>query len=116
MDIDVFVSYHASNLHIVEKIVSKLENNGLNCWYASRDISGDYVGSITTAIKSCRVFILVLDKETGEITHERFYNIVNYLNENDILVLNNTKVIPARIYGVKESTGAKIELLILNNE
>ena len=40
--------------------------------------------------------LLVLDKETGEITHERFYNIVNYLNENDILVLNNTKVIPAR--------------------
>ena len=59
--------------------------------------------------------LLVLDKETGEITHERFYNIVNYLNENDILVLNNTKVIPARIYGVKEATGAKIELLILKN-
>ena len=59
--------------------------------------------------------LLVLDKETGEITHERFYNIVNYLNENDILVLNNTKVIPARIYGVKEATRAKIELLILKN-
>ena len=59
--------------------------------------------------------LLVLDKNTGEITHERFYNIINYLDSNDILVLNNTKVIPARIYGVKESTGAKIELLILKN-
>ena len=59
--------------------------------------------------------LLVLDKKTGEITHEHFYNIIKYLDENDILVLNNTKVIPARIYGVKESTGAKIELLILKN-
>lgn len=59
--------------------------------------------------------LLVLDKKTGEITHEKFYNILNYLDSNDILVLNNTKVIPARIYGVKEATGAKIELLILKN-
>ena len=59
--------------------------------------------------------LLVLDKNTGEIIHEHFYNIVNYLDENDILVLNNTKVIPARIYGLKESTGARIELLILKN-
>ena len=59
--------------------------------------------------------LLVLDKETGEIKHERFFNIINYLDSNDVLVLNNTKVIPARIYGIKESTGAKIELLILKN-
>jgi len=59
--------------------------------------------------------LLVLDRKTGEITHEHFYNIINYLDENDILVLNDTKVIPARINGVKESTGAKIELLILKN-
>lgn len=59
--------------------------------------------------------LLVLDKNTGEIKHERFFNIINYLGPNDVLVLNNTKVIPARIYGVKETTGAKIELLILKN-
>lgn len=59
--------------------------------------------------------LLVLDRKTGDITHERFYNIINYLDSNDILVLNNTKVIPARIYGIKETTGAKIELLILKN-
>ena len=59
--------------------------------------------------------LLVLDRKTGQITHERFYNIINYLDSNDVLVLNNTKVIPARIYGIKESTGAKIELLILKN-
>jgi S-adenosylmethionine:tRNA ribosyltransferase-isomerase len=59
--------------------------------------------------------LLVLDRKTGNITHEHFYNIINHLDSNDILVLNNTKVIPARIYGVKEKTGAKIELLILKN-
>ena len=59
--------------------------------------------------------LLILDKNTGEIKHEVFHNIINYLDSNDILVLNDTKVVPARIYGIKEKTGAKIELLILKN-
>ena len=57
--------------------------------------------------------LLVLDKETGNITHESFFNIINYLNEGDVLVLNDTKVMPARILGTKEDTGAVIELLML---
>ena len=57
--------------------------------------------------------LLVLDKETGEITHESFSNIIDYLNEGDVLVLNDTKVMPARILGTKEDTGAVIELLML---
>ena len=57
--------------------------------------------------------LLILDKETGNVTHEKFYNIINYLGPNDVLVMNNTKVIPARIYGIKESTGAKIVFNIL---
>ncbi len=57
--------------------------------------------------------LLVLDKETGEIKHESFSNIIEYLNEGDILVLNDTKVMPARILGTKEDTGAVIELLML---
>ena len=59
--------------------------------------------------------LLVLDKETGEITHEHFNNIIDYLTDNDVLVLNDTKVIPARLYGVKEDTGAVIELLMLKD-
>ena len=51
--------------------------------------------------------LLVLDKKTGEITHERFDHIINYLNKGDVLVINNTKVIPARLYGIKEETGIK---------
>lgn len=55
--------------------------------------------------------LMVLNKETGEIEHHHFYEIINYLHEGDMLVLNNTKVIPARLYGTKVDTGAVIEVL-----
>lgn len=57
--------------------------------------------------------LLVLDKETGEIEHKVFTDIVEYLHEGDCLVLNNTKVIPARLMGTKIETGAAIEVLLL---
>lgn len=57
--------------------------------------------------------LMVLDKYTGEIQHKIFKNIVDYLKPGDCLVVNNTKVIPARLYGVKEGTEAKIEILLL---
>lgn len=57
--------------------------------------------------------LLILDKKTGEIKHEVFKNIINYLNEDDVLVINDTKVIPARLYGEKEETKALIEVLLL---
>lgn len=57
--------------------------------------------------------LLVLDKETGNISHTHFLNIVDYLNEGDVLVLNDTKVMPARIIGTKTDTNAVIELLML---
>ena len=59
--------------------------------------------------------LLVLDKETGEITHEKFNNIISYLNKGDVLVINNTKVLPARLIGVKEDTNAVIEVLMLKD-
>ena len=59
--------------------------------------------------------LMVLDKQTGEIKHEVFHNIINYLEKDDILVLNDTKVLPARIIGEKEDTNAVIELLLLKN-
>ena len=58
--------------------------------------------------------LLVLDKETGETSHHVFKEIVNYLNPGDCLVINDTKVIPARLIGAREGTGAKIEVLLLN--
>ena len=57
--------------------------------------------------------LLVLGKEDGSITHRHFTDILAYLREGDCLVLNNTKVIPARLYGTREGTGASIEVLLL---
>lgn len=57
--------------------------------------------------------LMVLDKKTGEIEHKKFYDIIDYLNKGDTLVLNNTRVMPARLIGEKENTGGKIEFLLL---
>ncbi|MDE7253928.1 MAG: tRNA preQ1(34) S-adenosylmethionine ribosyltransferase-isomerase QueA [Acetatifactor sp.] len=57
--------------------------------------------------------LLVLDKDTGEVSHHVFREIVDYLNPGDCLVLNNTKVIPARLLGEREGTGAHVEVLLL---
>ena len=57
--------------------------------------------------------LLVLDKKTGETEHHVFREIVDYLDPGDCLVINDTKVIPARLIGAKEETGAKIEVLLL---
>lgn len=57
--------------------------------------------------------LMILNKETGEIEHKIFKDLTNYLNEGDCLILNNTRVIPARIFGVKKETGAVVEFLLL---
>ena len=57
--------------------------------------------------------LMVLDKESGDVTHRHFYDIKEYLQPGDCLVINNTKVIPARLYGEREETGGKIEILLL---
>lgn len=59
--------------------------------------------------------LMVLDKKTGRIEHKHFYDIINYLEEGDTLVLNDTKVLPARLIGEKEETKAVIEILLLKN-
>ncbi len=59
--------------------------------------------------------LLVMDRHTGAIDHQHFNQIVNYLDPSDVLVLNDTKVIPARLIGYKEITRAQIELLLLKN-
>lgn len=59
--------------------------------------------------------LLTLDKQSGDIRHQTFADIIDYLNPGDTLVLNDTKVIPARLFGAKEDTGAKAEVLLLKN-
>ncbi len=58
--------------------------------------------------------LMVVDRKTSQIRHAKFTNILDYLNPGDVLVLNDSRVRPARLIGVKEETGAKIELLLLN--
>ncbi|MEL7657763.1 MAG: tRNA preQ1(34) S-adenosylmethionine ribosyltransferase-isomerase QueA, partial [Bacillota bacterium] len=57
--------------------------------------------------------LLVVDRKTGKLEHKHFYDIIDYLNPGDCLVMNNSKVIPARLFGIKEKTGAKIEFLLI---
>lgn len=59
--------------------------------------------------------LLVMDRKTGEMEHRHFYDIVEYLHPGDCLVLNNSRVLPARLYGLKTDTGARVEFLLLHN-
>lgn len=59
--------------------------------------------------------MMKIDRQSGEIFHDRFYNICNYLKKGDLLVLNDSKVFPARIYGVKKSTEVEVEFLLLKH-
>lgn len=69
----------------------------------------------TPILKRDESRLLVLDRLTGDIKHKTFKDIVEYLNKDDVLVLNDTKVMPARLIGVKESTNAVIEILLLKS-
>lgn len=69
----------------------------------------------TPLLKRDESRLLVLNKETGEVEHKKFYNIIDYLEKGDTLVVNDTKVLPARLIGVKEETKAVIEILLLKN-
>ena len=60
--------------------------------------------------------LLVLNKNSGDITHDRFSNMLNYLNKGDVLVLNDTSVLPARLFGIKKDTLAAIEILLLKQK
>lgn len=60
--------------------------------------------------------LMVLDRQTGDVEHRHFTDILEYLHQGDCLVINNTKVIPARLFGVKEDTQAKIEVLLLKRK
>jgi S-adenosylmethionine:tRNA ribosyltransferase-isomerase len=57
--------------------------------------------------------LMIVHKDTGKIEHKVFKDIIKYFNDKDVLVFNNTKVFPARLYGNKEKTGAEIEVFLL---
>ena len=57
--------------------------------------------------------LMVIDRKTGTIEHKMFKDVIDYFDEGDVMILNNTKVFPARMYGNKEKTGARIEVFLL---
>src|SRR5829696_4811706 len=57
--------------------------------------------------------LMVIDRKTKTIEHKMFRDVINYFDDGDVLILNNTKVFPARLYGNKEKTGARIEVFLL---
>jgi len=57
--------------------------------------------------------LMVVDRKTKKITHKKFKDIINYFDDGDVMIMNDTKVFPARMYGNKEKTGAKIEVFLL---
>ena len=67
----------------------------------------------TPLLKRDESKLMIVDKKEGNLKHETFKNIIDYINSGDVLVLNDTKVLPARIFGVKEETEAKMEVLLL---
>ena len=60
--------------------------------------------------------LMVLHKDNGKIEHKHFYDILDFINPGDCLILNDSRVLPARIYGIKVGTGAKVEFLLLNQK
>lgn len=60
--------------------------------------------------------LMIVDRGTGEIEHKHFYDILDELRDGDCLILNNTRVLPARLFGIKKDTGAKVEFLLLTNK
>lgn len=69
----------------------------------------------TPILKRDESRMMVLNRKTGEIEHKNFFDVIDYLEEGDTLVLNDTKVIPARLFGEKEDTKAHVEILLLKN-
>ena len=66
MEVDVFISHHTqSSLKTVEAICNSLENQKIRCWYAPRDTIGTYASSISDAISKCKIFVLILNKESS---------------------------------------------------
>ena len=78
----------------------------------SFDLPGDLLAEYPSANRD-ESRLMVLDRETKNIEHKMFKDLIDYFEEDDVLVLNNTKVFPARLFGNKEKTGARIEVFLL---
>ena len=93
-----------------------INNERIPCSLSTHDFYYDLPQELiaqTPAEKRDMSKLLTIDRETGELSHKVFHEIIDLINENDVLVINNSKVIPARIYGKKADTGIDIEIVML---
>ncbi|MBR5449376.1 MAG: tRNA preQ1(34) S-adenosylmethionine ribosyltransferase-isomerase QueA [Clostridia bacterium] len=100
----------------MEKITEKITNNRVATDLVTHDFYYDLPEELIAQYPSaerdgCR--LMVLDRQTGEVSHRIFRDIIDYLDPRDMLVVNSSKVIPARLLGVTEKTGSSMELLLL---
>jgi S-adenosylmethionine:tRNA ribosyltransferase-isomerase len=100
----------------VEKIIDRITNERISTPLTTSDFYYDLPKELIAQFPEqkrdmCR--LMVLDRKTGTIEHKRFCDIIDYLNPEDMLVVNSSKVIPARLIGVTEKTGSSMELLLL---
>ena len=108
MDFDVFISYHTkSSLHITEAVCNALENKRIKCWYAPRNIAGNYARSIVEAIGTCKIFLLILNKEASY--SEDVLNEINLAVER-VRKGENISIIPFHISEEDISLDAKYYL------
>lgn len=102
-----------TNMHEINNIIrNKLLPTALNTEAFAYDLPSELIAQ-TPAAERDSSRLLALNRKTGTITHTVFSDITGYLNKGDVLVINDTRVIPARLYGIKESSGIRIEVLLL---
>lgn len=108
MDIDVFISYHTkSSRNIVEAICNELESHSIKCWYAPRNVVSQYAGDIVRAIRKCKIFLLLLNKEASNSQ-----DVLNEINEayERLRAKENIYILPFHISDDEISTDASYYL------
>ena len=94
---------------IIKNILSDTELCTSDFYY---DLPEELIAQTPAEKRDCSR-LMIMDRKTGELEHKHFYDIVDQLHEGDVLVLNRSRVIPARLYGKREDTGADVEILLL---
>lgn len=96
---------------IIKNVLTETKLKTSDFYY---ELPEELIAQVPTDKRDCSR-LMVLDRESGNIEHRHFYDIADYLREGDVLVLNRSRVMPARLYGKRKDTGADIEILLLKN-
>ena len=94
------------------KIIEDVGKNNMHINDFDYELPQELIAQTPAQKRDCSR-LMVVDRKTGEVAHKHFYDIIDELKPTDCLVLNNSKVLPARLYGTKEGTGAKEEFLLI---